>query len=96
MVDLLYQQFYSGSKYPPTLEEQESMRRLFTSEPYVKSEYQYHRITNKGNVDNEQIHENWTSYLEEYKVYDDNSFCVPWMFLHELNSVTIRIKKLYS
>ena len=49
------------------MEEQESMRRLFTSEPYVKSEYQYHRITNKGNIDQEQLHENWTSYLEEYK-----------------------------
>ena len=68
LVDLLYQQFYSGSKYPPTLENQETIRRLFTSEPYVKSEYQYHRITNKGNVNEQQIHENWTSYLEEYKV----------------------------
>ena len=64
----MYQQFYSGSQFPPTIEEQESMRRLFTSEPYVKSEYQYHRITNKGSINQEQLHENWTSYLEEYQV----------------------------
>ena len=50
------------------MEKQETIRRLFTSEPYVKSEYQYHRITNKGNVDEQQLHENWTSYLEEYQV----------------------------
>ena len=68
LVDLLYQQFYSGSNNLPTLEKQETIRRLFTSEPYVKSEYQYHRITNKGNVDEQQLHENWTSYLEEYQV----------------------------
>ena len=64
------------------MEKQETIRRLFTSEPYVKSEYQYHRITNKGNVDEQQLHENWTSYLEEYQVLStkynntlfDNSF----------------------
>lgn len=67
-MDLLYQQFYSGSKDSPSTEELESMRRLFTSEPYVKSEYQYYRITNKGNIDQEQLHENWTSFLEEHKV----------------------------
>ena len=73
LVDLLYQQFYSGSKDPPTLENQDTIKRLFTSEPYVKSEYQYHRITNKGNVNEQQIAENWTSYLEEFKV---KQFCV--------------------
>ena len=65
------------------MEKQETIRRLFTSEPYVKSEYQYHRITNKGNVDEQQLHENWTSYLEEYQVistkftnnlFDDNYY----------------------
>ena len=44
------------------------IRQLFTSEPYVKSEYRYHRITNKGNVDQAQLHDNWTSYLEEFQV----------------------------
>ena len=68
LVDILYQQFYSGSKDPPTPENLETIRRLFTSEPYVKSEYQYHRITHKGNVDQNQLHENWTSYLEEFQV----------------------------
>ena len=68
LVDILYQQFYSGSKIPPTPESLETIRRLFTSEPYVKSEYQYHRITHKGNVDQNQLHENWTSYLEEFQV----------------------------
>ena len=67
-MDILYQQFYSGSKYPPTPENLETIRKLFTSEPYVKSEYQYHRITHKGNVDQAQLHENWTSYLEEFQV----------------------------
>ena len=67
-MDILYQQFYSGSKDPPTPENLETIRRLFTSEPYVKSEYQYHRITHKGNVDQNQLHENWTSYLEEFQV----------------------------
>ena len=84
MVDILYQQFYSGSKDPPTPENLETIRRLFTSEPYVKSEYQYHRITHKGNVDQNQLHENWTSYLEEFQVtslmnnlinlYNDNNY----------------------
>ena len=68
LVDILYQQFYSGSKIPPTPESLETIRRLFTSEPYVKSEYRYHRITNKGNVDQAQLHDNWTSYLEEFQV----------------------------
>ena len=68
LVDVLYQQFYSGSKIPPTPESLETIRRLFTSEPYVKSEYRYHRITNKGNVDQAQLHDNWTSYLEEFQV----------------------------
>ena len=86
----MYQQFYSGSKDPPTPENLETIRRLFTSEPYVKSEYQYHRITHKGNVDQNQLHENWTSYLEEFQVtiliknlinrYDDKT---QWyMFIH--------------
>merc|ERR1712051_1139928 len=47
LVDLLYQQFYSGSKFPPTMEKQETIKR---------------------NVDEQQLHENWTSYLEEYQV----------------------------
>ena len=68
LVDILYQQFYSGSKIATTPENLETIRRLFTSEPYVKSEYRYHRITNKGNVDQAQLHDNWTSYLEEFQV----------------------------
>ena len=81
MVDLLYQQFYSGSKYPPTLEEEESMRRLFTSEPYVKWHYLYTLVEDKRYADIQQIPENWPSYLEENRVCENNSFCLPWMFL---------------
>ena len=39
VVDLLYQQFYTGRRKEPTREEREFMRRLFRSETYVKKEY---------------------------------------------------------
>ena len=48
IVDLLYQQFYTGSKNEPTSEEQEFMKTLFTSKTFVLNEYRYHRITRKG------------------------------------------------
>ena len=43
IVDLLYQQFYTGSDTYPTSEEQDFMRNLFTSEAFVKHEFRYHR-----------------------------------------------------
>ena len=39
VVDLLYEQFYTGSADVPTEEQQEFMRNLFRSENYVKSEF---------------------------------------------------------
>ena len=50
VVDLLYQQFYTGSDNLPTSEEQEFMKNLFTSETYVKNEYRYYHITKKGDL----------------------------------------------
>ena len=49
-MDLLYQQFYTGSDNLPTSEEQEFMKNLFTSETYVKNEYRYYHITKKGDL----------------------------------------------
>ena len=50
VVDLLYQQFYTGSDKNSTPEEQEFMKNLFTSETYVKNEYRYYHITQKGDL----------------------------------------------
>ena len=50
VVDLLYQQFYTGSDKNSTPEEQEFMKNLFTSETYVKNEYRYYHITKKGDL----------------------------------------------
>ena len=73
IVDLLYQQFYTGSDTNATEEEQEFMRKLFTSETYVKSELKYARITQRGNVEDSQL-SNWTAYLEKYRDYIEKGF----------------------
>ena len=39
------------------------MRKLFTSESYVKSEFRYHKITRRGN----EPESNWTGYLEQHR-----------------------------
>ena len=73
IVDLLYQQFYTGSDTYPTPEEQEFMRNLFTSETFVKHEFRYHRITRRGHFDESQL-SNWTSYLERFREYIEKGF----------------------
>ena len=74
IVDLLYQQFYSGSQSYPTEEEQEFMRTLFTSETFVKNEFRYHKITRKGHfVEDDQLG-NWTAYLEQFREYIEKGF----------------------
>ena len=73
MVDLLYQQFYTGSDTYPTPEEQEFMRNLFTSETFVKHEFRYHRITRRGSFDENELG-NWTSYLERFREYIEKGF----------------------
>jgi len=39
VVDMLYRHFYSGSDRKSTEEETSFMRKLFSSETYVKNEY---------------------------------------------------------
>ena len=73
IVDLLYQQFYTGSDTHPTEEEQEFMRTLFTSETYVKSELKYVRTTQRGSVEDSQL-SNWTAYLDKYREYIEKGF----------------------
>ena len=73
VVDLLYQQFYTGSETPPTEDETEFMKALFRSENYVKNEFRYHRITRKGhNYDTKLT--NWTAYLDKYQEYVENGY----------------------
>ena len=73
IVDLLYEQFYTGSIKEPTEEEQEFMRTLFTSETYVKSELKYVRTTQRGSVEDGQL-SNWTAYLDRYREYIEKGF----------------------
>ena len=73
IVDLLYEQFYTGSDTYPTPEEQEFMRSLFTSETFVKNEFRYHRITRKGSFDEEQLG-NWTAYLDQFREFIEKGF----------------------
>ena len=72
-MDLLYEQFYTGSIKEPTEEEQEFMRTLFTSETYVKSELKYVRTTQRGSVEDGQL-SNWTAYLDRYREYIEKGF----------------------
>ena len=73
VVDLLYQQFYSGSSTPPSEEERQFMKKLFRSEAYVKNEFRYHRITRKGHSYDTQL-SNWTAYLEKYEEWIEKGF----------------------
>lgn len=73
IVDLLYQQFYTGSDTYPTLEEQEFMRTLFTSETFVQNEFRYHRITRRGSFNDSQLG-NWTAYLDRFREYIEKGF----------------------
>lgn len=73
VVDLLYQQFYTGSDTKPSEEEQAFMQNLFTSETFVKHEFRYYRITRKGSFDENQLG-NWTAYLERFREYIEKGF----------------------
>ncbi|CAB4068103.1 ASICN [Lepeophtheirus salmonis] len=73
IVDLLYQQFYTGSKNFPNPDEAEFIRNLFKSETYVKSEYQYHCLTQRGSCSQSQL-ANWTAYFEKYGEWIQKGF----------------------
>ena len=50
------------------------MKNLFTSQTYVKSEFRYHKIARKGVVDEQQLHENWTEYLDQNREFIEKGF----------------------
>lgn len=66
VVDLLYEQFYTGSGSEPDAAERDFMRELFRSEPYVKAEFLYHRTARSGGQPDHTPAElsNWTAYLD--------------------------------
>ncbi len=74
VVDLLYQQFYTGREREPTAEERDFMKRLFRSETYVKNEYRYHRMTRKGQETDDSELGNWTAYLERHQKWIERGF----------------------
>jgi len=45
----------------------------FQIETYVKNEFLYHRITRKGNFDDDQLG-NWTAYLEQFRSFIEKGF----------------------
>lgn len=73
VVDLLYQQFYTGSEHEPLPDEKEFMKSLFKSETYVKNEFRYHRITSKGHSVETQL-SNWTAYLDKFQEWIEQGF----------------------
>ncbi len=74
VVDLLYQQFYTGRGEEPTEGERDFMRRLFRSETYVKNEYRYYRMTRKGQMSDNGELGNWTAYLERHRKWIEKGF----------------------
>ncbi|TRY72690.1 hypothetical protein TCAL_05397 [Tigriopus californicus] len=73
VVDLLYEQFYTGSEHEPLPDEKEFMKSLFKSETYVKNEFRYHRITSKGHSVETQL-SNWTAYLDKFQEWIEQGF----------------------
>ena len=100
VVDLLYEQFYSGSDTEPTPQEETLMKNLFRSEVYVKHEYRYHNIIRRGNKrpvseDSEVGGEDdddlslWREHLEKYGEYVEKGFQFTRMAVQEPDGVMI-------
>ena len=92
VVDLLYEQFYTGSAEPPTESERELMRRLFRNEDYVKHEYRYHNIIRRGQAlideDDDKL-DDWEEYLKKYGEYIEKGFQFTRMAVQEPYGVMV-------
>ncbi len=60
IVDLLYEQFYTGSEEEPTQSEKEFMKTLFRSEKFVRSEYTYAKVTGSTKAND------WREFLDQH------------------------------
>ena len=90
IVDLLYEQFYTGSEADPTPQEQVLMKTLFTSEVYVRKEYLYHQIASMGNNYSAEAHRgSWTEYLKEHLKIIETGFQFPRLAVQEPQGIMI-------
>ena len=62
---------------------------LFTSEVYVRKEYMYYQISNKGNNYSAEVGRNWTGYLEEYFNIIETGFQFTRLAVQEPHGVMI-------
>lgn len=92
IVDLLYQQFYTGSEKEPSEAERDFMLRLFRSEIYVKSEYRYQLITKERGLSYDDIEHrvaNWTAYLLKYREYIEKGYQLTRLAVQEPYGVMV-------
>ena len=63
IIELLYKQFYSGSKKKTTEIEMDEIKNFLTSKNYVIAEFKYHNITSKDNKTLKKKLKNFEDYL---------------------------------